>query len=75
MSVSAEDQFLNSLSKRIAETRKNKSYTQEKLASEASIDRVALANIETCKRRPTITTVYRIAAALNVRVEDLVKGL
>jgi transcriptional regulator with XRE-family HTH domain len=70
-----EKQFLDALAKRIAFVRKQKGITQEKLASEADIDRVALANIETGKRRPTVTTIYRIAVALGVKVEDIFKQL
>lgn len=70
-----EKQFLDSLAKRIASLRKSRSITQEKLAADADIDRVALANIETGKRRPTVTTVYRISRALNIRIEDIFKGL
>ena len=70
-----EDKFLNALAKRIAELRKAKGMTQERLAADADIDRVALANIETGKRRPTVTTVYRIASALGVKVERVFKDL
>lgn len=49
--------------------------TQEKLAEEADIDRVALANIEIGRRRPTVTTIHKIATALNIKVEDIFKGL
>lgn len=65
-----EEKFLNNLSKRIAELRKSKGFTQEKLASEASMDRVALANIETGRRRPTVTTIFRLAAALGLKPKD-----
>jgi transcriptional regulator with XRE-family HTH domain len=70
-----EKQFLDSLAKRIASLRKSKGMTQEKLAAEADIDRVALANIETGKRRPTVTTVYRISQALGVRASEVFKDL
>jgi transcriptional regulator with XRE-family HTH domain len=70
-----EKQFLDSLAKRIASLRKSKGMTQEKLAAEADIDRVALANIETGKRRPTVTTVYRITQALGVRTSEVFKDL
>ena len=68
-----EKQFLDALARRIAEVRKLKGFTQEKLAAEASIDRVALANIETGKRRPTVTTIYRISRALGVDIESFFK--
>jgi len=70
-----QEQFLHSLAKRIVELRRSKNMTQERLAAEADIDRVALANIETNKRRPTVTTIYKIARALNVPVEDIFKRL
>jgi transcriptional regulator with XRE-family HTH domain len=57
-----ELRFLNSLAKRIAELRKGKHMSQEVLAEEAGIDRVALANIETGKRRPLRSPlVHRLA--------------
>jgi len=65
-----QEDFLDKLAKRIAELRKSKSMTQERLAAEAGIDRVALANIETCKRRPTVTTVYKISRALEIPLAD-----
>jgi DNA-binding XRE family transcriptional regulator len=71
----SEKQFLDKLAKRIAELRRSKSMTQERLAADAEIDRVALANIETGKRRPTVTTVYRISRALNVKVDEVFKNL
>jgi DNA-binding XRE family transcriptional regulator len=70
-----QEKFLNSLAKHIVELRKSKNMTQERLAAEADIDRVALANIETSKRRPTVTTVYRIARALDVKVEEIFRNL
>lgn len=70
-----EKQFLDSLAKQIAALRKAKGMTQERLADAASIDRVALANIETGKRRPTVTTVYRLSAAMGVNVSELFKNL
>lgn len=70
-----EKNFLDSLAKRISSLRKSKGMTQEKLADAAAIDRVALANIETGKRRPTVTTVYRISTALGVHVDDVFKNL
>jgi DNA-binding XRE family transcriptional regulator len=69
------DAFLKKLSTRIAELRRKNGMTQEKLAEEAEIDRVALANIETGRRNPTVMTVYKIARALDLRVEDIFKGL
>lgn len=71
MNTTKLDKFLNALSKRIVALRKAKGYTQERLAEEAELDRVALANIETGRRRPTVTTLYKISAALKVEIKDL----
>lgn len=69
------DIFLNKLSKRLVELRRNAGVTQEQLAEAAEIDRVALANIETGRRRPTVTTVHKIAVALNIPIERIFTGL
>lgn len=75
MSSTTTDRFLNGLSARLVELRRKANMTQEKLAEEAEIDRVALANIETGRRRPTVTTIHKIAVALGIKVEDIFKGL
>lgn len=75
MSKSQTEAFLDRLSVRIAELRKKAGMTQERLAEKADMDRVALANIETGKRRPTVITIHKISIALNIKVEDIFKGL
>lgn len=64
------EKFLNDLAKRIALIRKEKGMSQEKLAENSGVDRVALANIETGRRRPTVTTLHRLAEGLSVPVRD-----
>ncbi len=68
-----EEEFLNKLATRIAQLRHNKKITQESLAAEAGLDRVAIANIETGRRRPTVTTLYRLAKGLKVDIIELFK--
>lgn len=75
MDAAKQDKFLNSLSTRLVELRKSKGFTQEKLAEDADVDRVALANIETGRRRPTVTTLYKLSRALGVKMEDIFRGL
>ncbi len=65
--------FLNTLARRIAFVRRSKGFTQEKLAAESGVDRVAIANLETSKRRPTVTTLYRLAEALDVDITEFFK--
>lgn len=70
-----QDQFLDKLRKRLIRLRKESGLTQATLAKAANIDRAALANIETGKRRPTVTTLYKLASALKIKVEDIFTGL
>ncbi|MBW4061575.1 helix-turn-helix transcriptional regulator [Candidatus Saccharibacteria bacterium] len=70
-----EKAFLNSVAKRLADLRREKGLTQERLADTAGVDRVAIANIETGLRRPTVTTMYRLAKALGIKVEELFNNL
>jgi len=65
-----EDLFLDKLAKNIVAIRRSKNLSQEKLAELSGVDRVALANIETGRRRPTMTTLYRIAQGMKVHVRD-----
>jgi transcriptional regulator with XRE-family HTH domain len=66
-----EEQFLDRLASKISTLRKSKGLSQERLAELADVDRVALANIETGRRRPTVTTLYRLARGMKVHVRDL----
>lgn len=75
MNQAKQEAYLNKLSKRIADVRKQKGFTQERLAEEAELDRVALANIETGRRRPTVTALYKLAKAMDIDVVDLFRGL
>lgn len=70
-----EQDFVNKLGKRIATLRKSKGVTQEKLAQETNLDRVAIAYIETGKRNPTATSLNKIAKALNIKLTDIFKDL
>lgn len=69
-----EDRLFRELGKRIANSRKEKSLTQAVLGEKTGLDRVAIGYIEQGKRRPTVTTLYRIARGLDVKLEDLIKG-
>lgn len=68
-----KEDYLNNLAKRIVKLRKSKQMTQEQLAAEAGIDRVALANIETGKRRPTVTTLFKLAYGLKIEPIEFFK--
>ena len=58
---------------RIKALRKRKGWTQEKLAEEAGVGRSHLARLETARQDPTLATLEKLAKALRVKVQDLVK--
>lgn len=57
----------------IAELRKAKGMSQEQLASRSGVHRVTIARFETGKISPTLATLERLAAALDVTIDQLVK--
>lgn len=75
MESRAEKAFLDKVAKRLAQVRRDKGLTQEQLAENSGLDRVAIANIETGLRRPTVTTMYRLARGMGVQVGDFFKDL
>lgn len=61
------------LAQNIRRLRHKKGLSQEKLARLADISTVTLVKIESgAAKEPTITTVVKIAVALNVSIDDLV---
>lgn len=63
------------LGQRIVEARKKKGMSQEQLASKSEIDRSHMGFIEQGRRKPTLSTLYKIADTLGVSLEQLFKGL
>jgi len=61
-------------SSKIKRTREKLGLSQEKLARLADVSNNTIINIEAGKQRnPTIDTLKKIAKALNVPIEDLIK--
>lgn len=63
------------LGKRIIAARSAKAMSQEKLAAESGIDRTHMGFIEQGRRKPTLSTLVKIASALDIKLERLFKGL
>lgn len=61
--------------KRIVTERKRQGITQEKLAALSDIDRTHMGLIEQGRRKPTLSTLYKIAKTLNISLERLFSGL
>ncbi|HEX8001715.1 MAG TPA: helix-turn-helix transcriptional regulator [Mycobacteriales bacterium] len=56
---------------RVRELRRERGWTQERLAEEAAMGRGYLAEIEGGRRAATIDLIHRIAVALGVTIGDL----
>lgn len=69
------DEIYNQLGKRIVKTRNSKGISQEKLAVISDIDRSHMGFIEQGRRRPTLATLFKIARALDLSLEELFRGL
>ena len=59
---------------KIRNLRKAKGYSQESFADHANIHRTYMGGIERGERNPTLTTIYRIAEALEVEPWELLKS-
>ncbi len=55
----------------IVKLRLKKGWTQEKLAFEAEVSKAGMCFIESGKRSPTVNTLEKIAAALEVHIREL----
>lgn len=73
--INTEKEFLKAFGKRLASLRHAKGLSQEELASRSGLHAVAITYIETGKRLPKLNTVYKLAQGLNIRVEELFRGL
>lgn len=61
------------LSRNIKKLRKQHKLSQEKLAKKANITYSTLIKIESgANKNPTISTLKKIARALNVKIDDIV---
>jgi len=64
----------NNLAKTVKRLRERMGISQEKLARLADVSNNTIINIEAGKQgNPTIETLKKIAKALNVPIEDLIK--
>jgi transcriptional regulator with XRE-family HTH domain len=75
MKAKTEQDYLDSLGKRLATIRKAKGVTQEQLASAAGMHSTAIAFIETGARRPLVSTMYKLAEGLKIDPIEFYKDL
>lgn len=75
MKTSSVEHIYTELGKRIVKARNDKGMSQEKLAANSGIDRSHMGFIEQGRRKPTLSTLFKIAKSLNISLEQLFKGL
>jgi transcriptional regulator with XRE-family HTH domain len=66
-------EYINAFSQNLRRIRQKKNFTMLELAFEADVEYSQIAKIERGISNPTISTVYILAKALNVKVVDLFK--
>ncbi|MBI4039138.1 helix-turn-helix transcriptional regulator [Candidatus Daviesbacteria bacterium] len=59
------------LGRKIHKIRKEKGFTQEKLAEKMGVSTTWIGYIETGYRVPNLKMIYKIARALDVKVKDI----
>ena len=65
---------MSNITKNLRKLRKSKEFSQEKLARLADVANNTIIKIEAGKNQnPTLNTLEKIAKALNVPIEDLIK--
>ncbi len=62
-------------SDKIKYLRKQKGYTQEKLAEKTGLSKMSIRRYETGERQPKVDQLFKIAHALEVPIIDLLEGL
>jgi transcriptional regulator with XRE-family HTH domain len=60
------------LAKKLKQLRKEKNWSQVRLAFEAKLDRSYISNIETARSNPSLKTIQKLAKALGVSTSDLI---
>lgn len=68
-------QVLLKLGRNIRNLRLNQGISQEELAFKIDSARNFIGCIERAEKSPTIYTLFRIAQALNVKIEEIVKDI
>lgn len=57
----------------IKQLRKARGISQEVLADEAKLDRTYISQLETGSKQPSLTTIFRLAAAMSLQPSDLLR--
>jgi transcriptional regulator with XRE-family HTH domain len=66
----SEEQQLRDFGRQLARIRKERGFTQQRLANELDMHITSIGLIETGQRWPRLSTLYRMADVLNISVVD-----
>lgn len=69
------DTVYKEIGERIAKARSKQRLTQESLAARSDVTAAHIGFIEQGRRRPTLSTLYKLANALGMTLEELFRGL
>jgi transcriptional regulator with XRE-family HTH domain len=75
MTSNKEAKYLVAFGENIAQLRHKSSISQEKLADKVGLAVVSIARIEQGRRWTKLSTLHKIARALGVPTDELLKGL
>lgn len=75
MKTQSVDAVYKEVGQRIVDARRKQGMSQEQLASQSGIDRSHMGFIEQGRRKPTLSTLFKIAKTLNLSLEQLFKDL
>ena len=67
--------ILSGFGDKLRELRKKRGLSQEELADEAGLHRTYIGGVERGERNPTLTTLKRLADALHLRIDELLKDI
>lgn len=67
--------ILERFGERVRELRKAKGWSQEEFAHQCGLDRTYMGGIERGERNVALRNLERLAAALGISIERLMKGL
>lgn len=65
------NQILIDFGSKVRQLRKNKGFSQEKLAELAGVHRTYIGMIERAEKNITLLNIYKIAKALTVNIKEL----
>lgn len=70
-----EDKYLKAFGKKLSKLREERGVSQEKLSALAEISRETISHMENGQQWARLSTLHRVAKALNVSTKELFDGL